>query len=149
MENYTLKTYSAKDHQFVYDTKKNLYQKYVKANWGEWNEEKQKEFFKKFIETYEKDIMIIMLNDEKIGFYHGNNIDDENYEICNVCIVKNHQNKGIGTSIIKSLINEHKNQNIHLQYFKQNPVVKLYEKLGFEKTEQTTTHIKMILKKQI
>ena len=32
---YTLRPYTKEDYEFVYDTKKNAYQKYVEANWGE------------------------------------------------------------------------------------------------------------------
>ena len=44
MENlkYQLKNYTPADYDFVYQTKKNAYKVYVEANWGEWNEEKQK-----------------------------------------------------------------------------------------------------------
>ena len=42
---YTLRPYTKEDYDFVYDTKKVAYQKYVEANWGEWNDEKQREMF--------------------------------------------------------------------------------------------------------
>lgn len=35
---------------------------------------------------------------------------------------------------------------MYLRYFKQNPVVKLYERLGFEVIEELPYHFKMVLK---
>ena len=49
---YTLRPYTKEDYDFVYDTKKVAYQKYVEDNWGEWNDEKQREMFVGFIDTY-------------------------------------------------------------------------------------------------
>ena len=149
MEHYTLKPYTPADHDFVYETKKIVYKKYVEQNWGDWNEDKQKEFFADFINKFNKDILIVMLQNEKIGFYHGNNIDDDNFELGNICILPQFQGKGIGTKIMQKIIKEHKHQNIHLQYFKQNPVEKLYIRLGFKKEDETQHHIKMVLNKQI
>lgn len=149
MTNHTFKQYDPEDHNFVYQTKKIVYQKYVEQNWGEWVEEKQQEMFINFINAYKNDIRIILVDDEKIGFWHGNNIDKNNFELGNICILPKFQGKGIGTKIMQQILENHKTQNIHLQYFKQNPVERLYKRLGFEKTDETEFHIKMILKKQI
>ena len=37
--------------------------------------------------------------------------------------------------------------NIEIQYFKQNPVGNLYERLGFEKSGETDFHYQMIKSK--
>jgi len=123
--------YKNSDYQFIYDVKKEVYQKYVELNWGEWNEEKQQKFFDEFINVYKDDIKIIVFDGIDIGFYHCKQIDQDNFEIVNICIRKEYQGKGIGSKILKSIIKDHKNQNIVLQCFKQNPVVNLYLRLGF------------------
>lgn len=146
MKNLTLQKYTVDDAEFIYQTKKEAYKIYVEQNWGEWNEEKQRDFFEEFIKAYAKDILLICLNNEKIGFYHGR-VEKNCFELGNICIVPKHQGKGIGTKILKDIINENKNFDICLQYFKQNPVAKLYQRLGFEKTDETKFHIKMKLKK--
>ena len=58
----------------------------------------------------------------------------------------NYQGKGIGTQILTKVIEEHKHNDIYLRYFKQNPVVKLYERLGFVICEEQPYHFKMVLK---
>lgn len=144
--NYTLRKYTDQDYNFVYQTKKNAYKVYVEANWGEWNEEKQKEYFKDFINAYGKDILIIEEYNKRIGFYHGEKLNANEYEVGNICIIPECQGRGIGTKILNDIIKEHKNQNIYLRYFKQNPVVKLYKRLGFEIVEEQAFHYKMVLK---
>ena len=49
---YIFDNYTEDDYEFVYETKKQAYKKYVEANWGEWNEDKQREMFADFIKTY-------------------------------------------------------------------------------------------------
>lgn len=62
-------------------------------------------------------------------------------EIGNICIKPEYQNKGIGTAILKEIIFENKEKNIILQAFKINErAIKLYEKIGFEKTDENNTH---------
>ena len=86
---YSLRSYNDSDYDFIYQTKKNAYKDYVIANYGEWNEDIQRQFFSDFI-------------------------------------------------------NESK-QNIKIQYFKQNPAGKLYERLGFKPNGETKTHFQMTM----
>lgn len=140
--------YKNSDYQFIYDVKKEVYQKYVELNWGEWNEEKQQKFFDEFINVYKDDIKIIVFDGIDIGFYHCKQIDQNNFEIVNICIRDEYQGKGIGSKILKSIIKDHKNQNIVLQCFKQNPVVNLYIRLGFQEIERKDFHIVMMKKSE-
>ena len=112
-----------------------------------WDENTQRELFTKFIETVKDNTWLIKYEDEIIGFYNGNNIDKDNYEIGNICIIPKYQGQGIGTQILKGILNKHKKEDIHLQYFKQNPVGELYERLGFEKEKAKAYHYKMIKRK--
>lgn len=142
--NYELKKASELDYEFIYNLKKDAYLKYVEANWGIWNEELQRELFKKFIETYKEELKIIYLDGKKIGFYHGQTLDNGDYEIGNICIILEYQGKGIGTQILNDILNIYKNHDIYLQFFKQNPVGKLYERLGFVINGETDYHYQMV-----
>ena len=66
------------------------------------------------------------------------------YGIENICIIPEYQRKGIGTKILKDIIEKYNETNIEIQYFKQNPVGNLYERLGFEKYGENNFHYKMI-----
>ena len=147
MENYILRKYENTDYEFVYEVKKNAYKKYVEQCWGKWNETDQKNRYKESMEKTFDRTYIIMFNDERIGFYQGQVVNERTYYIENICIIPEYQGKGIGTEILKSVINEYSNKNIEIQYFKQNPVGNLYKKLGFEPNGETEFHYQMIKRK--
>ena len=145
-QNLNLVPYNDYDYEFVYQTKKNAYKKYVEDCWGEWIEDDQRNYFDKFIENVRNNAYIIMLRDKKIGFYNGEVLNNGNYEVGNICIIPEYQGQGIGTKILKDILNKYKNMNIEIQYFKQNPVGKLYKELGFIPNGETEYHYQMIKK---
>ena len=147
MNDVLLIPYSNNDYEFVYEVKKNAYKKYVEECWGTWNEKDQRKYFEDFINKYGNDSYIIMYNDKKIGFYNGQIIENGNYEIGNICIIPEYQGKGIGSKILRNIIEENKERDIEIQYFKQNPVGRLYERLGFVKNGETKFHFQMIKRK--
>lgn len=59
--------------------------------------------------------------------------------IMDIAILPEYTGKGIGTEILKSLIEQSnktgKKLNIHVEYY--NPALRLYERLGFKKTDDT------------
>ena len=136
--------YVDEDYEFVYEVKKNAYKKYVEECWGEWIEEDQRTYFEKFIRDVRNNAFIIMNGTEKIGFYNGEVTKSGNYEIGNICIIPEYQGKGIGTKILKEKLEENKGRDIEIQYFKQNPVGTLYERLGFVPNGETRYHYQMI-----
>lgn len=142
-QKYGLRTITEKDYDFIYQVKKEAYKKYVEIYFGSWDEEQQKEYFKKFIETYKEGAFIITFNRKDIGFYNGCIIDNK-YEIGNICIIPEYQNKGIGTDILKDVLSDNSDKEITIQYFKQNPVGRLYERLGFKLIGETQFHYQMI-----
>lgn len=139
---YELRTITEQDYDFIYQVKKDAYKKYVEINFGGWDEEQQQEFFKKFIETYKEGAYIITFKGMDIGFYNESQTDSI-YEIGNICIIPKYQNQGIGTTILQDVIEKHADKEIRLQYFKQNPVGRLYERLGFQQCGETEYHYQM------
>lgn len=146
---YKLIPITEKDYEFIYELKNNAYKEYVEANWGAWDETAQREYFKKFIEFYKDTTYLIELDEKVIGFYNDEFLENGDYEVGNICIIPEYQGKGIGTKILKDILEQYKNKNIHIQYFKQNPVGNLYERLGFVPNGETTTHYQMIKEKQM
>lgn len=134
--------------EFIYQTKKNAYKQYVEANWGTWNEDDQRRYYDHFIDAVADDAWIIQMNGKDIGFYNGLTLEDGSYEIGNICIIPEYQGKGIGTQVLKDIMELHKGQDIHIQYFKQNPVGKLYERLGFQSNGETEYHYQMFKPKE-
>ncbi len=146
--NIRLIPYTDDDYEFVYEVKKDAYKKYVEECWGAWNEEDQRVYFEKFITTVKDNAYIIMDVDKRIGFYNGEILENGNYEVGNICIIPEYQGKGIGTKLLKDKLQENKYRDIEIQYFKQNPVGKLYERLGFIPICETEYHYQMIKPKQ-
>lgn len=143
VQNLELKPYKNGDQEeikFIYDLKKEVYMKYVERNYGEWNEENQKKLFERFMKENSKNIELIYLKDELVGFYNGKDKDNNTFEIGNICVKTEYQNKGIGTAVLKEILFENKDKEISLQCFKDNPVIKLYKRFGFEKIYETKTH---------
>ena len=134
--------------EFIYNVKKDAYKKYVEECCGTWVEEDQRQSFENFINRVEKDAWIIQLNGVDIGFYNGKHLKDGSYEIENICIVSEYRGRGIGTQVLKDVIELHKDKDIHIQYFKQNPVGSLCKKLGFVSNGETEFHYHMIKPKQ-
>ena len=96
-----------------------------------------------FIETYKEGTYIITLDGCDIGFYNEVDIE-EKYEIGNICIIPEYQNRGIGTAILKELLEKNVDKKVTLQYFKSNPVGRLYKRLGFKVVDETEYHYQML-----
>ena len=131
-------------YEFIYQVKQTAYKKYVEECWGSWVDEEQRKYYENFINTVKDDTYIIQLNGTDIGFYNGLTLDDGSYEIGNICIMPDYQGKGIGTKVLKDIMELHKEQDLHIQYFKQNPVGRLCERLGFIPNGETDYHYQMI-----
>lgn len=145
--NYIMRAVTEKDYEFIYQVKKNAYQKYVEMNFGEWVDKQQREFFEKFMEAYGMGAYIIHYEGVDIGFFNGGTQEDT-YEIGNICIIPEYQNRGIGTAILKNILEENAEKDVTLQYFKQNPVGRLYERLGFKLVGETPYHYQMIFRRE-
>ena len=143
-EKVNLVPYTDEDYEFVYEVKKDAYKKYVEECWGAWIEEDQRKYFENFINNVRDNAFIIMSGDTKIGFYNGEVLENGNYEVGNICIIPEYQSKGIGTKILKDKLEEYKNYDIELQYFKQNSVGNLYRRLGFVPDKEKEFHYTMI-----
>ena len=139
---YKFRPLTDSDYDFIYQVKKNAYKNYVEMNFGSWNEEDQQGYFAKFMEAYKDGAVIITKDGIDIGFYNGELVDDT-YEIGNICIIPEYQNRGIGTAILKDILDANKDRTVTLQYFKQNPVGRLYERLGFKVVGETKFHYQM------
>lgn len=143
VQNLELKSYkngNQEEIKFIYDLKKEIYMKYVDRLYGEWNEENQRKLFERFMKENSKNIEMIYLKDELVGFYNGKHKDNNIFEIGNICVKPEYQNKGIGTAVLEEILSENKDKEIRLQCFKDNPAKELYKRLGFEKIDETETY---------
>lgn len=113
---------------------------YVIKTWGNWDEDFQREFFSRYFQTIE--FQIIVVNDKNVGIVACSR--DEKYTVIDeIQILPEYQNKGIGTLILSDIIADAQKAKIeiNLRVLKVNFIAqKFYNKLGFEKIGDTETH---------
>lgn len=87
--------------------------------------------FDNFIEKNKDNLYIIQLNGDDIGFYSGKVLDDDNYQIDNICIVPEYQGKEISTQVLNDIIELYKDKNIYIKFLQENFVGSLLSSQGF------------------
>ena len=138
-----LRKYTKSDYEFIYNVKNIVYEKYVDELFGGWDDSTQHKMLDDFIEAEEENINIILCGNEKIGFINGKILPDGEYEQGNICLLPKWQGKGIGTYLLKEVIERQKDHSIVLRVFKSNPAKNLYERLGFKTYSETQSHFLM------
>ncbi len=141
---YNFENYKKEYFKTLYKMKKENFKWYVKKIYG-WDEKKQIEIYKNFINEHRKDMKIIKSNNEIIGVF-TNYINENNESVISLFYIdKNYQGKGIGTKILKEQLefDKQNKRNTILQVYKENPAQFLYKKVGFEIYQETDTHYKM------
>lgn len=141
---YNFENYKKEYFKTLYKMKKENFKWYVKKIYG-WDEKKQIEIYKNFINEHRKDMKIIKSNNEIIGVF-TNYINENNESVISLFYIdKNYQGKGIGTKILKDQLefDKQNKRNTILQVYKENPAQFLYKKVGFEIYQETDTHYKM------
>jgi ribosomal protein S18 acetylase RimI-like enzyme len=130
------------DTKFLWDVFRVSMKDYITQTRGEWNEQREKSQF-----LHQLDLSaarVILSKDLEVGFIMAP-IKDNARWIHTICVVPEHQNRGIGTEVIRSIIAETETQKIplYLSVLKVNPARGLYEQLGFGVIEETKHHFRM------
>jgi len=137
--NYLLKSAAMDHYDFIYYVKKLTLKEHIEKIWG-WDEEYQQNDFRQcFIPQKNK---IIVYDNEEIGYVETNE-EDNIVHIVELEILPEYQGKGIGSSIIKDIIEytDASQKRVRIGCFKINRGAKrLYESLGFKVIEETETH---------
>lgn len=140
---YCLRSVTETDKDFLYNIKKASIKEYVEKIWG-WDEEYQiKDFESDFIP---ENFKIIMVEGKDIGFIRVNE-EPSNINITEIHILPDYQGRGIGRSVIKSIIEDasDKMKTVTIGCFIANQrAKKLYERLGFKVVRTTDTHYEML-----
>jgi len=98
-----------------------------------------------YIENYPgAEFQVIMLNDQPIGRLYIHRREDE-IRIMDIAVLPAHRNAGIGSSLLRDILEEGKNLNlpvtIHVEQF--NPAMRLYQRLGFQPKEDKGVYLLM------
>lgn len=131
------------DSEFLFQLKKQTLKEYITLTWG-WDEEVQRDFHQKNFKP--EKYRIIQEDGQDIGCLSVEEHSDK--FILNIIeITPKYQNKGIGSLLIRDLINEgiQKKKYVELQVLKVNQkALRLYKSLGFILKGETDTHYQMV-----
>jgi len=137
--NYLLKAATMEHYDFIYYVKKITLKEHIDKIWG-WDEEYQQNDYRECFMPHKN--KVIVCNSEEAGFLETSEEDNIVY-IVELEILPEYQGKGIGSSIIKDIIEyaSGAQKRVKLGCFKINTDAKrLYERLGFKVIEETETH---------
>lgn len=131
------------DINLTFEIKKAALKDYIVSTFGPWDEawqldEHQKDFSSGELEVIEADGI-------DVGYVWIKRTGSS-LHLVDICVFPKHQGAGIGTGIVKKLLTEARTQHIHVELgvFKSNhSALKLYTRLGFKQTSETSTHILM------
>ena len=98
-----LKRENKEEINFIYNIKK---EKYKEENKKELDKEILNKLLERYIKENAKNIKVIMLKEEKIGFFDGKILENNTFRIDNIFILKEYQNKGIETAISNEILFE-------------------------------------------
>jgi ribosomal protein S18 acetylase RimI-like enzyme len=130
------------DIKFLWDVFRVSMKDYITRTRGEWDEQREEAQFRNQLDLLTT--QVVHANDLAVGFIMAS-IKDGVRWIHTICIVPEHQHKGIGTEVLGRVIAQAREQKIslYLGVLKVNPALRLYERLGFGVIEETKHHFKM------
>jgi len=137
-----LRQTTADDVDFLWDTFRISMKDYITQTRGEWNEQREESQFRHQLDL--SAAHVIRSNNLEVGFIMAP-IKDGARWIHTICIVPEHQRKGIGTEVLRRAVAQAREQKIslYLSVLKVNPARRLYERLGFGVIEETKHHFRM------
>lgn len=113
---------------------------WVEATWGTWDEAVQPAFFEAMIGRGL--LQVVEVSGETSGLIE---VDDrfDRIDIMNIEVIPAVQKRGIGTGLLRAILERANGRTVHLQVLKVNPARRLYERLGFKHVGETSTHFQM------
>ena len=138
---HTFRPSTQHDYSFLYRLNETTMKEYVDRSWG-WDDSAQKKRFQEYFHPGRDEIIVVGSQD--VGMLC---VEERAGEILlvGIKILPRYQRKGLGTTIIKKLLADARRRRlpVRLRVLKVNPVKQLYERLGFQVTEETGTHYLM------
>lgn len=134
-----LRQATKEDYDFLYHVKKTTLKPYIEEIWG-WDEDVQQAFFADSFDS--KTHQVVLYKGIAIGLLETF-IKDNKIDVVELELLPKYQGKQIGTFILKDIMHRARENTMRVGIgcFKQNiGAKKLYEKLGFQHIEETTTH---------
>ena len=136
----TLRPAMPEDSEFVYQTKKIAFRRYVDLAWG-WVEADQRAMHERRFAKGE--FQIVRCKDLDIGILAFVKRSDR-VDVNQLFLLPEYQRKGIGMELMERIMADAKLSSlpVHIQTFKVNlPAQAFAKKLGFQMSGETETHV--------
>ena len=126
----------AADADFVYRVVETTMRAYVEQVWGSFSEETNRENISKSIAS--RIYSIIEADGRDIGVFAVER-EETHIQLAQSFLLPSHQNRGIGTTLVRALIDEARaaGKPLRLRVLSVNPARRLYEREGFRVTSTT------------
>jgi ribosomal protein S18 acetylase RimI-like enzyme len=135
------------DREFLWRLHRETMRVYVDRTWG-WNDDWQR---KRFDENFDAaPLTMIEYGTLTIGYICLHRPGHEIF-LASIEIAPEFQNQGIGTRLIRDVLDESDRLRlaVRLSVLKVNPARRLYERLGFQCSGETSTHFVMVRQARI
>ena len=132
------------DRELLFGVMKAALGPHLIATHGAWDEAAQRESFFARLERTLGEHEILELESEAIGCLHVVRSQGQ-LQLNRIFLLPAFQRAGLGTLLLRSLISEADAAGvpIRLRVLRVNPARRLYERLGFEVSAETPTHVHM------
>lgn len=142
---FTFRAASEADYPWLWSLKRLTMRPYVEQMWGSWDDESQEAFFRRnFVPA---NVRVIVAADRDVGLLHVEREPDALF-LANVQILPEFQNRGLGSAVVRRVMDDAQAAGVpvRLQVLKSNRAARrLYERLGFEVTDEGGMHDQMRL----
>jgi ribosomal protein S18 acetylase RimI-like enzyme len=133
------------DDNFLYELNRQALGDVVEATYGPWDDTVQREFHRNWFDPSR--LLIVLVDGKPAGVIDAQTAGDVFY-IGRIEVSPEHQNRGIGTTLLHQLIDQAGVSGaaaVELHVLKANRVRVLYERLGFQITEDEPLKYRMRL----
>jgi ribosomal protein S18 acetylase RimI-like enzyme len=142
---FDLRAASEADYPWLWQLKRLTMRPYVEEMWGSWDDASQEVFFRRnFVPA---NVRVIVVGGRDVGLLHVEREPGALF-LANVQILPEFQNRGLGSAVVRRVLDEARTAGVplRLQVLKSNRGARrLYERLGFEVTEEGSMHDQMRL----
>jgi ribosomal protein S18 acetylase RimI-like enzyme len=134
---------TAADTPFLRELHRAAYRALVVRQFGSWDEREQDAFFEQSLR--DADFEVILDGERAVGAV-GTRLHDDHLFLAEMQVLPEHQNRGIGTAILRAQIRRagELERPLGLQVLRENRAKALYERHGFAVIGETETHYLML-----
>jgi ribosomal protein S18 acetylase RimI-like enzyme len=141
---YQLRPAERADADFLWQLRQAAMRETVEKNWGKWDDTEQRQFFDRGFVP--RQTAVILVDGRPVGRLDVNRSRME-FFLGIIELLPEVQGRGLGSAVIRDLLEEARAEQVpvRLQLIKSNTAaLRLYERLGFKRSGETTTHQLML-----